>query len=105
MKLSHDKSVISYYWSQNTEYVILTVLVKTSKIDKVKVVFNETFLDVRLKSAQTTSYRLQLGLSSPIVPSHSSYLVLSAKLELKLKKARSLHWETLEGEIKMKDKS
>lgn len=91
---------ITYYWCQTVELIILTVVVRTSKIDKVKVQFQESFLDVRLKSGPKTTYRLQLGLANPIVPNKCSYSILSAKLELKLKKLKPLRWSSLGGEIK-----
>lgn len=100
MSLNAGKPVITYNWCQTLEIVKLAVVVKSSKIDKVKVHFGETFIDVRLKSAPLTKYRLQLGLSHPINPSQSSYSVLSAKLEIRLKKCKPLLWTTLEGEIK-----
>lgn len=100
MTLNARKSTITYYWCQTVELIVLSVVVKSSKIDNVKVHFGETFLDIKLKSAPTTTYRLQLGLSNPIIPCQSSYTVLSAKLEVRLKKCKPVFWTSFEGEIK-----
>lgn len=94
-----EKPAVSYYWWQDIDYIVITVVAKAPKIDKVKVKFTERFIDIRLKSAPTTFYNLQLGLFDLINPSHSFYAVLSAKLELRLKKRNPLMWTELEGEI------
>ncbi|KAG8249773.1 Suppressor of G2 allele of SKP1 [Homalodisca vitripennis] len=104
LTLHADKPGINYYWCQTVEFIIISIVVK-AKIDKVKVEFGDTFLDVKLKSSPATLYRLQLGLSNPVNPRQCSYTVLSAKLELKLKKCKSIWWDTLEGEIKPKHRS
>lgn len=95
-----DKPLISYYWWQDIDSVVITVVAKASKIDKVKVIFSEQFIDIKLKPAPATTYHLQLGLFGLIIPRLSSYSVLSAKLELRLKKLKPLMWIELEGEIK-----
>lgn len=98
--MSSDKPLISYYWWQDIDTIVITVVAKTSKIDKVKVMFSEKFIDIRLRSAPAIAYHLQLGLFGLIIPRLSSYSILSAKLELRLKKLKPLIWIELEGEIK-----
>lgn len=94
-----DKPLVSYYWWQDVETIVITVVAKVSKIDKVKVIFSEKFIDIRLKSAPATAYHLQLGLFGLIIPGLCSYSILSAKLELRLKKLKPSMWIELEGEI------
>lgn len=97
-----DKPLVSYYWWQDIDKIFIIVVAKASKIDKVKVTFSEKFIDIRLKSTPAISYHLQLGLFGVIIPRLSSYSILSAKLELRLKKLKPLMWMELEGEIKKK---
>ena len=44
-------------------------------------------------------YSLNLNLSYPIVPDHSSFTVLKTKVEIKMKKCEGIRWNSLEGEV------
>ena len=43
------------------------------------------------------NFSLELDLAHPVIPSQSSYKVLSTKLEVKLKKQDGIRWANLEG--------
>ncbi|XP_063050052.1 protein SGT1 homolog [Engraulis encrasicolus] len=43
-------------------------------------------------------YCLQLCLLHPVEPEHSSYRILTTKIEIKMRKCEAIRWEKLEGE-------
>jgi len=87
---------IRHEWYQNPSQVFVSVFAKGVKKDNITVDFGEQSLSVQIKLADSNSYVLDLELADSIDPSQSSFEVLSTKIEIKLKKAASLKWDTLE---------
>ena len=54
-------------------------------------------LNAELPNLET--YSLNLSLSYPIIPDHSSFTVLKTKVEIKMKKCEGIRWNSLEGQV------
>eukprot|EP01120_Amphizonella_sp_Union-15-10_P013532 TRINITY_DN6285_c0_g2_i1.p1 TRINITY_DN6285_c0_g2~~TRINITY_DN6285_c0_g2_i1.p1 ORF type:complete len:381 (+),score=93.46 TRINITY_DN6285_c0_g2_i1:67-1209(+) len=87
-KLRHD-------WYQNEAFVMLSVFAKGCKKEDVQVYFSEKKINVFIQSNEG-KFEINLDLCDKIVPSECKYEVLSAKIEIKLKKLRSGRWNDLE---------
>ncbi|XP_028988273.1 protein SGT1 homolog isoform X2 [Betta splendens] len=89
---------VKHDWYQTESHVIVTVMAKNAPKDGVCVSFMEKELRAAVQLASGDSYRLQLHLLHPIVPQHSSFKILTTKVEIKMKKTDAIRWEKLEGE-------
>ncbi|KAM6948354.1 protein SGT1 homolog, partial [Aplochiton taeniatus] len=85
-------------WYQTESQVIVTVMMKNAPKDGVHVQFFERELSASLRLPSGDDYSLSFHLLHPIAPQHSSYRVLSTKVEIKMKKTEAIRWEKLEGE-------
>ena len=90
-KIKHD-------WYQTETTVVVEVRIKNLKAEDVKVDFNTKSLSVTAKLPSGSEYSLEIDLSHEIVPSKSTFKVLSTKLEIKLIKRDGLRWTVLEGD-------
>lgn len=90
--------VVKHDWYQTESQVIVTVMVKSVPQDGVCVSFKERELTATVRLASGDNYHLDLHLLHPIVPQQSNFKILSTKVEIKMKKADAIRWETLQGE-------
>lgn len=88
---------IKYDWYQTESHVIITVLAKNVRNDKVMMQYGDQTLDAAIEISPEFTYRLHLDLAKPIVPDQCSYKILSSKVEAKLKKRDGDRWSALEG--------
>uniref|UniRef100_A0A4W5JQI5 SGT1 homolog, MIS12 kinetochore complex assembly cochaperone n=1 Tax=Hucho hucho TaxID=62062 RepID=A0A4W5JQI5_9TELE len=59
---------------------------------------NENKLSAVVKLPSGEDFSLNMNLLHPIVPQHSTFKVLSTKVEVKMQKTEGIRWEKLEGE-------
>lgn len=92
------QSKIKYDWYQTDSQVIITLMIKNVQKNDVNVEFSERELSALVKLPSGEDYNLKLTLLHPIVPEHSTFRVLSTKIEIKMKKPEAVRWEKLEGQ-------
>ncbi|KAK1802903.1 hypothetical protein P4O66_021436 [Electrophorus voltai] len=98
-----DKSTVAgleklHDWYQTESEVTVTIMVKNAKKEDVSVTFEEKQLKAVVKLPSGQDYCLYIHLLHSVVPEHSTYRVLSTKVEIKMKKTEAIRWEKLEGE-------
>jgi suppressor of G2 allele of SKP1 len=81
---------------QKPEEVVVTIFAKGVSKESITVEFGEQILSVKIDVPGEDSYALQHRLFGKIVPSSCRYEVLSTKIEIRLAKAESIHWKSLE---------
>ncbi|XP_044468469.1 protein SGT1 homolog B-like [Mangifera indica] len=81
-----------YY--QKPEEVVVTIFAKGTK--NVSVDFGEQILSVSIDVPGEEPYHFQPRLFGKIIPAKCRYDVLSTKVEIRLAKAETIHWTTLE---------
>lgn len=91
------QSKIKYDWYQTDSQVIITLMIKNVQKNDVNMEFSEKELSAVVKLPSGEDYNLKLALLHPIVPEHSTFRVLSTKIEIKMKKPEAVRWEKLEG--------
>ena len=89
-----------YDWYQTELYVVVTVMIRNLNADNVNIDYGEKTADLKCKLENDSEYELNLNLSHSIIPKESSFKVTSSKVELKMKKADSDRWESLELDSK-----
>ncbi|KAK6302890.1 hypothetical protein J4Q44_G00272450 [Coregonus suidteri] len=89
---------IKHDWYQTESQVIVTIMVKNAPKDGVNINFDERQMSAVLKFPSGEDFSLNMNLLHPIVPQHSTFKVLSTKVEIKMKKTEGIRWEKLEGE-------
>ncbi|XP_041698846.2 protein SGT1 homolog isoform X1 [Coregonus clupeaformis] len=89
---------IKHDWYQTESQVIVTIMVKNAPKDGVNVNFNNRQLSAVVKLPSGEDFSLNMNLLHPIVPQHSTFKVLSTKVEVKMQKTEGIRWEKLEGE-------
>eukprot|EP00111_Clytia_hemisphaerica_P023360 TCONS_00068778-protein len=90
------KPKIKHDWYQTETHVILTVLAKSLKQEKVQIEFQSKSLSVTAKLPNGNDYSLELDLAHDIDPKDSRFKVLSTKIEIKMKKCEGIRWSSLE---------
>ncbi|XP_076069992.1 suppressor of G2 allele of skp1 isoform X2 [Oratosquilla oratoria] len=90
-KIKHD-------WYQTDSQVVITILIKHMAKEDVKVDFTDKTVSVTAKLPSGSDYSLELDLCHPIIPSNSSFRVVPSKIEVKMKKADGIRWNSLEGD-------
>lgn len=88
---------IKYDWYQTETHVIITILAKNVRNDKVMMQYGDQTLDAAIEISPEFTYRLHVDLSKPIAPDQCSFKILSSKVEAKLKKRDGDRWSALEG--------
>ncbi len=92
---------IKHDWYQTETTVVVEVRIKGLSADDVKAEFSAAALSVTAKlpgQSASSEYNLELDLAHPVVPSESSYRVMSTKIEIKMKKKVGTRWAALEGD-------
>jgi len=92
-----EKPKIRHEWFQTATHVTVEIFVKGRKKDQVKVQFLANSLDVTAAIDGGSEYLLNVDLADEIVPGESKFEILSTKIEIKMKKAKSSKWEALEA--------
>ncbi|XP_060533552.1 protein SGT1 homolog isoform X1 [Cylas formicarius] len=87
-------------WYQTETAVVITVLVKNVKQEKLRVNFSDSKVTVDIQMPEFEECNLSFNLSHRIVPDQCCFKLTPSKIEIKLKKAEGLRWEKLEGAIK-----
>ncbi|ORX92211.1 SGS-domain-containing protein [Basidiobolus meristosporus CBS 931.73] len=92
-------SKIKTEWYQNHDFITITLFIKNAKQNDVTVEFEQRGVSISVKTSAGSDVNYDWEpLSHPIIPEESKYLVLSTKIELRLKKAHSgVQWGVLEG--------
>lgn len=93
---SEPKPLIKHDWYQTESHITVNVLLKNQDEDKVKVVFEEMFVNITLQSEDSFS----LNLAKQIDPSKCTYRIRPTKIELKIKKLNEELWTVLEAKPK-----
>lgn len=88
---------IRHEWFQTENTVNVSVFVKNVKKEAVTVQIEEQSLEVVIKLSDGGEYQLNLDLCDKIVPSKSSYQILSTKIEIILHKSKPCRWLSLEA--------
>ncbi|KAK4480725.1 hypothetical protein RD792_013807 [Penstemon davidsonii] len=81
---------------QKPEEVVVTIFAKRVPANSVVIDFGEQILSVDIEVPGEEAYHFQPRLFGKIVPSKCRYEVMSTKIEIRLTKADSLHWSSLE---------
>lgn len=89
-----------YDWYQTEQYVVVTVMIRNLNADNVNIDYGEETADLTCKLENDSDYKLNLKLSKEIIPKESSFKVTSSKVELKMKKADTVRWASLEVDSK-----
>ncbi|XP_026867587.2 protein SGT1 homolog [Electrophorus electricus] len=97
-KLQTAAPHVKHDWYQTESEVTVTIMVKNAKKEDVSVTIEEKQLKAVVKLPSGQDYCLYIHLLHSVVPEHSTYRVLSTKVEIKMKKTEAIRWEKLEGE-------
>ncbi|KEH26376.1 putative SGS domain, HSP20-like chaperone, acetyltransferase A, auxiliary subunit [Medicago truncatula] len=81
---------------QKPEEVVVTIFAKGVSKESITVDFGEQILSVNIDVPGEDAYVFQNRLFGKIVPSRCRYEVLTTKIEIRLAKAESIPWKTLE---------
>jgi len=89
-------SKIKYDWYQTDTHIVISVLLKNQDKNLVTCDFTSQALSFGAKLTSGTDYSLELELAHEIDPKQSSFRVIPAKVEIKMKKAEGIRWSSLE---------
>ncbi|XAR53605.1 hypothetical protein NMG60_11022223 [Bertholletia excelsa] len=81
---------------QKPEEVIVTIFAKGVQPNSVRVDYGEQILSVAIDIHDEDTYTFQPRLFGKIIPAKCKYDVLSTKIEIRLAKAESIYWKSLE---------
>ncbi|KAI3800194.1 hypothetical protein L1987_35504 [Smallanthus sonchifolius] len=81
---------------QKPEEVVVTIFAKGLPANSVSVDYGEQILSVTIDVPGEDAYIFQPRLFGKIIPTKCRYDVLSTKVEIRLAKAESIHWTSLE---------
>ncbi|ORX72372.1 SGS-domain-containing protein [Linderina pennispora] len=92
------RHAVRHEWYQNDEDVIVEVFVRNVKKESLEVEFTDSALSLSIKMPTGAENNLDFDpLLLPIVPSQSTYEILSTKIEVRMKKAaKGEKWSHLE---------
>ncbi|GBM24553.1 Protein SGT1 [Araneus ventricosus] len=93
-EISHPN--IKYDWYQTESNVTINILVKKVKPENVRVDIIDTKLSCIAKLEDDTDFSLTLHLAHAVQADKTKWKVLPSKIEIKLHKTESIHWEKLE---------
>ncbi|KAL3837658.1 hypothetical protein ACJIZ3_022249 [Penstemon smallii] len=94
--VSSTKPKYRHEFYQKPEEVVVTIFAKRVPANSVVIDFGEQILSVDIEVPGEEAYHFQPRLFGKIVPSKCRYEVMSTKIEIRLTKADSLHWTSLE---------
>jgi len=89
-------SKIKYDWYQTDTHIVISIMIKNQNANHITCDFNAQTLSFGAKLISGSDYSLELDLAHEIVPKQSSYRVIPAKVEIKMKKAEGIRWSSLE---------
>jgi len=88
---------LRYEWYQNQTHVTVTLFLKNVNKEQARIDIKKKSLDVSIDLNGGSEFNLDLDLCDEIIPEQAVIQYLSAKVEIKLKKANENKWETLEA--------
>ncbi|XXG65292.1 hypothetical protein AAC387_Pa05g3033 [Persea americana] len=88
-----DRPKHRHEYYQKPDEVVVTIFAKGAQSKNVSVEFGEQILSV---SVGEDAYQFQPRLFGKIIPEKCRYVVLSTKIEIRLAKAESINWTSLE---------
>jgi len=91
--------LIKHDWYQTESHVSVNVLAKNLDPSRVRVNFSTMNMVLNAELPNGEEYSLNLDLSYPVVPEHSSFSVLKTKVEIKMKKCEGIRWNSLVGQV------
>ncbi|KAI3471175.1 hypothetical protein Pfo_027838 [Paulownia fortunei] len=94
--VSSTKPKYRHEFYQKPEEVVVTIFAKGIPANNVVVDFGEQILSVTIEVPGEEAYHFQPRLFGKIVPSKCRYDVMSTKIEIRLAKADTVHWTSLE---------
>lgn len=98
--LQQAKPKYRHEFYQSANEVVVTVFVKGLSQENVTIEFGEQFLSIVIEAPGVEQYVLQNRLFAKINPEQCRYSVLSTKLEIRLAKAETINWTSLEYDKK-----
>ncbi|XP_068666801.1 protein SGT1 homolog B-like [Aristolochia californica] len=90
------KLMYRHEFYQKPDEVVVSVLAKGVPADNVTIEFGEQILSVSIGCAGEEAYIFQPRLFGKIIPEKCRYVVLPTKVEIRLAKAETINWTTLE---------
>ncbi|CAI8593711.1 unnamed protein product [Vicia faba] len=81
---------------QTPQEVVVTIFAKGVSKESITVDFGEQILRINIDVSGEDAYVFQSRLFGKIIPSRCRYEVMSTKIEIRLVKAESIHWKSLE---------
>ncbi|XP_068644877.1 protein SGT1 homolog [Aristolochia californica] len=94
--LTSTKPKYRHEFYQKADEVVVSVLAKGVPADNVTIEFGEQILSVSIGSTSEEAYIFQPRLFGKIIPEKCRYVVLPSKVEIRLAKAETINWMTLE---------
>ncbi|KAH9309770.1 hypothetical protein KI387_037681 [Taxus chinensis] len=95
-KLQQAKPKYRHEFYQSANEVVVTIFAKGLSKENVTIGFGEQFLSIVIQVPGVDEYALQNRLFAKIVPERSRYSILSTKIEIRLAKAETINWTSLE---------
>lgn len=95
-KVAVAKPKYRHEFYQKPDEMVVTIFAKGISKENLTVDFGEQILSVRINAPGEDAYVFQPRLFGKIIPSRCRYDVLSTKIEIRLVKAESIHWTSLE---------
>ncbi|KAL0321481.1 UNVERIFIED_CONTAM: protein SGT1 [Sesamum calycinum] len=94
--LSSTRPRYRHEFYQKPEEVVVTIFAKGIPANSVVVDFGEQILSVTIELPGEEAYHFQPRLFGKIIPAKCRYEVMSTKIEIRLAKADTVHWTSLE---------
>lgn len=99
-RLQQAKPKYRHEFYQSANEVVVTVFAKGLAQENVTIEFGEQFLSILIQAPGVEQYVLQNRLFAKIIPDNCRYSILSTKLEIRLAKAETINWTSLEYDKK-----
>merc|ERR1712113_399588 len=87
---------VRHEWFQTEQAVTVTIFAKGITEDRLEVKIGRQNPAVQVQVDDNTDYTMEMILAHPVQEQCSSYKILKTKVEIQLKKATAVRWETLE---------
>jgi len=87
-------------WYQTDTHVVITILIKKVNVDDVHIDYGKNSLKfaTKIPNSNDVVYDLNLQLAKDIVKEQCVFKVTASKIEIKLRKAESYRWNSLEAD-------
>jgi len=99
-RLQQAKPKYRHEFYQSANEVVVTVFVKGLAQENLTIEFGEQFLSIVIQAPGAEQYILQNRLFAKIIPERCTYSILLTKLEIRLAKAETINWTSLEYDKK-----